>query len=569
MNKAAPWVGVLLVFLFLFSCAQKIVDLANPPDMQTLIEHQKRFEQRIEKVGDGVYCAVGYALANSSMIVVDGGKVVIDTTESLQSAKEIKEQFDAIAPGPYLAVIYTHTHPDHVLGASAFTDEKTRIWATDQAIPALNDQFASLGTILRKRGAKQFGEALPDNTKHSSGIGPFLRIDKGPVPPLLYPTDTFSGTKKVEIGGTVFELIQAPGETHDQLMVWIESKRMLFPGDNIYAAFPNLYSTRGVPPRPVRGWVASLDHMRALKPQHLVPSHTEPITGEKTIYEILTAYRDAIRFVHDSVIRQANQGYSPEDMVQNIKLPPHLAGHPYLQEFYGKVSWSVLGIYDGYLGWFDGNPTSLGRMHPKLRAEKLIPIMGGREKVLEQIDTAIKAEQMQWAAELADILLAVNPDDKQAKEAKAEALWWLGSREINLNARNYLMTSALELRGQYKEPAAPIINSETIKDVPVGVLIRTFPERIDYQKAVEANMSVAFELTDTGKSYVFVIRKGIGEVREGRIESPDLKFTAAESDFKAFLIGDLPPLKAISSGKIKAEGGLSKLLAFKAYLLKP
>ncbi|HPU00780.1 MAG TPA: alkyl sulfatase dimerization domain-containing protein [Bacillota bacterium] len=42
-----------------------------------------------------------------------------------------------------------------------------------------------------------------------------------------------------------------------------------------------------------------------------------------------------------------------------IKLPPHLAACPELREIYGKISWSVRCIYDGYLGWFDGNVTSL------------------------------------------------------------------------------------------------------------------------------------------------------------------------------------------------------------------
>lgn len=569
MKKVLSLLALVLILTFAAYCVPKKIDPPKPPDISALTDHQKRFHKRVEKVSDGVYCAVGYALANSSMVVVQGGKVIIDTTESVQAALEIKKEFDKISPGPVLAVIYTHTHPDHVLGASAFVDENTRIWTTNEAVPALNSQFASLGTILRKRGAKQFGEALSDNEKYSSGIGPFLRIDEGAVPPLLYPTDTFSGKKQIVIGGTAFELIQAPGETHDQLMVWVPDKRTLLPGDNIYAAFPNLYSTRGVPPRPVRDWIQSLDTMRGLQPEYLVPSHTEPVSGSKKIYEILTAYRDAIRFIHDSVLRFANQGYSPQDMVEMIQLPPHLASHPYLQEFYGKVSWSVLGIYDGYLGWFDGNPTSLGRLHPEDRAARLIPLMGGREIILEQIDEAIKAEQMQWAAELSDILLAVDPNDKKAKEAKAKALWWLGSREINLNARNYLMTSALELRGQYQDPPPPIINSGTIKDVPVSVLLDTFPERIDYEKAADADLKVAFEFTDTGENYVFIIRKGIGEVREGEIDSPDLKFTATESDFKAFLIGDISPVKAMSSGKVKAEGGLSKLLAFKSYLLEP
>ena len=41
-----------------------------------------------------------YGLANSIMIAVDGGKVVVDATGSVKAATEIKEQFDRLAPGP-------------------------------------------------------------------------------------------------------------------------------------------------------------------------------------------------------------------------------------------------------------------------------------------------------------------------------------------------------------------------------------------------------------------------------------------------------------------------------------
>ena len=37
------------------------------------------------------------------------------------------------------------------------------------------------------------------------------------------------------------QLLHAPGETDDQLMVWYPAKRTLFPADNIYKAFPNLW----------------------------------------------------------------------------------------------------------------------------------------------------------------------------------------------------------------------------------------------------------------------------------------------------------------------------------------
>ena len=59
-------------------------------------------------------------------------------------------------------------------------------------------------------------------------------------------------------------------------------------------------------------WVKTIDEMRALRPEYLVPSHTSPIIGEKEIYRALTAYRDAIQFVHDQTVQKINKGMRDE-----------------------------------------------------------------------------------------------------------------------------------------------------------------------------------------------------------------------------------------------------------------
>ena len=55
-------------------------------------------------------------------------------------------------------------------------------------------------------------------------------------------------------------------------------------------------------------WVKAVDLMRSLKPESLVPQHTRPLEGSELIMETLTAYRDAIQFVHDQTVRYMNKG---------------------------------------------------------------------------------------------------------------------------------------------------------------------------------------------------------------------------------------------------------------------
>ena len=80
-------------------------------------------------------------------------------------------------------------------------------------------------------------------------------------------------------------------------------------------------------------WVAALDLMLDLSPSLLVPQHTRPLTGSQNIADTLTAYRDAIQFVHDQTVRHMNKGLTGRETAETVRLPPHLARHPYLTEW--------------------------------------------------------------------------------------------------------------------------------------------------------------------------------------------------------------------------------------------
>jgi alkyl sulfatase BDS1-like metallo-beta-lactamase superfamily hydrolase len=136
------------------------------------------------------------------------------------------------------------------------------------------------------------------------------------------------------------------------------------------------------------------------------------------------------------------KGERPDELVQRVKLPPELADNPYLQEFYGTVAWSVRAIYTDYVGWFDGNATNLFPLSSTDRAGKIIALAGGPDQILSRARDALKTGEFQWAAELADTLLAVDAAHTGAKRVKAEALTELGERQISANARNYYLSAA-------------------------------------------------------------------------------------------------------------------------------
>ena len=49
-----------------------------------------------------------------------------------------------------------------------------------------------------------------------------------------------------------------------------------------------------------------------------------------------------------------NKGLYPDEITRKVHLPPYLAEHPFLQEFYGTVEWSIKAVFANYMGWFSG-----------------------------------------------------------------------------------------------------------------------------------------------------------------------------------------------------------------------
>jgi len=164
--------------------------------------------------------------------------------------------------------------------------------------------------------------------------------------------------------------------------------------------------------------------------------------GDANVRAALTAYRDGIKSVLNQTIEGIKRGERPDELVQHVKLPLHLADNPYLQEYYGSVAWSVRAIYADYVGWFDGNATNMFPLPEKERAARIIGMSGGAEQVVSRARDALAAGEFQWAAELADYVLAVNSENVDAKKTKAQALTELGERQLNATARNYYLSSA-------------------------------------------------------------------------------------------------------------------------------
>ena len=568
--------SVFLLFACLVLACQRPKESAPPEpvkldaDVTAALERlNEEFRRNVYEVTDGVYQAVGFGIANSIMIEGEDCVFIVDVMGSMETAAEVRAEFEKISDKPIEALIYTHNHADHVMGGLAFApDGEIDVYAHETTNDYINRFANVLRPILRTRSARMFGSYLrnegPDQMENV-GLGPFVEtLDPNMTLGLIRPNKTFSDALETEICGVKVELVHAPGETNDQLFVWLPERGVLLPGDNVYKAFPNLYTIRGTLYRDVLAWAYSLDKMRALRPMYLVPSHTRAISGQDQIYETLTAYRDAIQFVHDQTVQGINRGLSPDELVQVVKLPPHLAAHPYLQEYYGKVEWSVRAIFDGYLGWFDGDAAGLEPAGPDARAAGMASLAGGAEGLQKAARDALDAEQYAWAAELATHLVRLDPGSSEAKQIKADALRALGRRQINANARNYYLTQALELEGEIeiRDATKPENALSFVSTVPIGRFVAAMPANLIYEKSADKEILVGFRFPDVDEGYGIQIRRGVAEFIPNFPENPELTITADSMAWRELVLGLRSPVQAFASGDVKFDGSALDLVGF-------
>lgn len=522
-------IGILVVVALagIWFYSSRALKKSSPPipvgANKALAEHSKIFKKGVEKVGDNIFAAIGYGIANSIMIEGDDGVIIVDTMTTMEEAAEVLAEFRKITLKPVKAIIYTHSHPDHIFGAEAFVAAGSRpeIYAHATTENHVKRLFTEIGPIIGSRSLRMYGSFLAPGQVLNVGIGPFLGMKRDSKLGFVRPTRTFSETLEAEAAGIPFKLIFAPGETDDQIVVWLPKQKALIPADNFYWAFPNLYTIRGTTFRSLKQWYQSLDKMRDLNAEYLVPCHTRPIVGAKKIQEILTNYRDAIQYVHDQSIRGINAGLTPDELAEQIKLPPHLAEAPYLQPFYGTVSWSVRSMFTGNLGWFDGDAATLQPLTRREQARLVSRLAGGEKELVRHAKELLGNKEFQAALELTGHLIQLNPGHAEAKDIRIKALSALGEREENPNARHYYLTEALEIRDGFVSLSEAKPSPGALQAIPLRSFFDLMAVNLDPKASAEVNQVVGMIFSDTQEAFTIQVRHGVAEIRPRLLQDLD------------------------------------------------
>lgn len=434
---------------------------AQSPATQRLLERNKILGPQIIQVAENVYTAVGYSPSTNSMIVGDDGVIIIDPGIRVPLARRARAEFEKITDKPVVAIIYTHGHFDHTGGTAAFFEEGRgiQIWARDN-LDSEQRREAEVGFTGGVRRANSQGFDLEPDQQISVGIAipPYAMLrgnsfgggerstdepsgNVGGQRAVIPPTHTFGEDRKtIEIAGIKLELVKAPGETADQLYVWYPDQRIVFAGDNFYQSWPNVYPLRGTARRSTRDWIKSIDSMVQENPKHVVGGHTPPMLGNAL--EVLTNYRDAIKYVYDKTIEGASNYMTPDQLVEYAALPEKYAKLDYLGDYYGTVEGTIRDIYAQDLGWFDGDVMTLHRESPVQQSQRIADLVGGAGVLFGKAKNALKGGDALGAAQLAQHVVRLQPENKEAMILMSDALFIVGEATFNAPMRNMTLSTA-------------------------------------------------------------------------------------------------------------------------------
>jgi len=581
--KTIMFVAMVACLIFLIACdASDIKPEVIPepkagfePEMvpanPKLVNLSKDFEQNVYEVTEGVYVAVGYARSNPVLIDGTDGLIVIDPSESETSATIVKAAYNKhldniFSKKPVKAIIYTHYHDCHIHGATVFAgNDSPEIIAHESLAKNLFSPpgavYSFIFPIKAYRAIKYMGLKFQQNSGYfvNGGIFPFsIPGPSGYLP----PTKTVQDKLETNIAGVDLVLMHAPGETSDIIFVWLPEKKVLVEIGDFYKSFPAIVTLRGASFRNPLDYIESIDKMRSLNAEYLVLIHGgKPLIGVENISRILTNYRDGLQFVHDQTVQNMNKGLTPGEIIEVVKLPPHLANDPNLQEYFGQLDRDIFQIFLQYMGWYTGKSRDMFPISLNEEAKEMAELAGGVEQLAAKAQEALNEGKLVWALIHADDVLLLNPEHAAAREVKNSAMISLAEETYNAQTRNYLLSEYLEETGQVSIPIPHFsrIDDNLVTNMPMNTLFGIMAVGLNASKSLNENIVVGLHLTDLTNNtepadYTMHLRKVILEVQPQIPDNPEFTLTTESLVWKNIILGKLDPREAVSNGDIMVSG---------------
>ena len=515
----------------------------------------------IEKLAEGVWQLGGYGLAPMSIIETDEGLIAFDTGDTVHDGELMLEAIRTFTQKPIKVIIYGHSHT--VMGAGVIAEGNENVMTIGH--PGLNDVVASnlaaggapsfypeVSPVLTARVLTQFNAYMPKEGPDAYVVPTNLTEITSAFLPVNTPVE--DGQEMTVLGVKMQFFTKYGSDDKVHTTVWMPERKILFT-TLLWSAPPQLYSLRGDVFRDPREWIEGLKFNRDLNAEILLSGGSRPLVGKEKIRQTLVDYLDGASFVLDQTLRGILAGMGPDELRYFVTFPEYLDEAPINLQAYGEVSSYPPAIYYQTVGWYDNDAAHLKPLTPRDEARRLVPLIGGREKVLEAASAAMDKKEYAWAAQLANQLYLLDDQDKDARQLKADALRQMAYVSTGANDRAHLMSQALALEGKTTiarliPPPPAAIAADPVKYVD---FMRV---RIDPAKSDQTRSFVRFDFAD-GATAGLDIRRAIAEFvpnADDYGQKPDITLKMSGETWAKVYLSQTTPEQLIGDGDIVVEG---------------
>lgn len=472
------------------------------------------------KVSDRIYQVRGLDLSNMTIIEGDTGLIIIDPVTSVDTARACIDLYFQNRPKrDIVAVIYSHSHPDHYGGVKGVILQedvkagKTRVIAPDGFMEAIEGENVLSGTATYRRAQFQFGTLLETGPCGCVDDGLGKSVTRG-ARSLIAPTQLIKNKiEKHMIDGVAIEFYMAPdSEAPAEMHMYLPQFKVLNMAENVTHNLHNFCPLRGAIVRDPLLWskyIGDAIELYGSDVDVLIAQHHWPTWGRERVLELLAIHRDLYKFIHDQTLRGINKGQKPAEIAETLALPEELSSQWSCRGYYGTVNHNSKAVYQRYLSWYDGNPANLHALPPVESAQKTLEYMGGADAVMARAAIDFEKGEFRWAAEVLSKVVFAEPENREARYMLADAFEQLGYQSESGTWRNAYLYGAQELRhGVMEMTISRTLGPDLMQAMTVSTILDFLGVRLIPEKVAGQSYVINLAISDKDEKLALTLSRG-------------------------------------------------------------
>lgn len=461
--------------------------------------------------GKELVMAGGVDIASILFAKSKTGWIVVDTGASVEGARHCAKLAEQAVGekilGRIRGVVYTHTHFDHFAGVGAFIEDLNNPEEIPVIAPAhfeeskIEDHLYA-GIAMSRRLQYQAGifnekDTLRERLGTQTLKGAYSYVE---------PNEFIDESKTLEVDGLTLDFIDTPNtETTAHMAVYFKDYDVLYLGDNSMGMLHNTYTMRGAVVRDADFWSKKYyemycrygDRAKAVAQGHGI-AHWNTAQAPDTVKNVLLDNAAAYKYINDQSLFYANQGYTMNEINEAFDVPEEISRVSYVRAHYGSYRFNAKGVYQKYLGFYDGNPVHLENLSETQTAKKFIEYVGSEEAVLKKAQEDFDRGEYQSCAVAANYVVFANPENEQARFLCADALEQLAYMAESFLWRDAYLTGAAELRTPGLNRRARDVLNNSVEDItaqmPPELILAKLGIAIDCDLAVGEDITFLLQI---------------------------------------------------------------------------